>query len=81
MYVHVHVCRCNQADPRGVVWVSRGTDNVNYLGDYRTGIGGNDRHFNNYAETENIRHFEYRVMDWCSVPMLSEWVVVTRQWP
>jgi hypothetical protein len=32
------------------------------LGDYGTGIGGNDRQFYYYAETENIRHFEYRVM-------------------
>jgi len=51
------------------------------LGDYGTGIGGNDRQSYYYAETENIRHFKYRVMGEWSVRMLSEWVVVTRQWP
>jgi hypothetical protein len=43
-----------------------------------TAIGGRDRRFCCCTQTENIKHFAYRVVSDGSVQMLSGWVVTSR---
>ena len=76
-HTHTHLYKCNQAvDSRGVVWVS-GAERGMLTTGLVSGTTGNC----STTETENIRHFEYRVMGQCSMRMLSERAVVTGQWP
>ena len=50
---------------------------VDFSGDWGTAIGRSDIQFSRYTETENIKHFEERVVCKCTVRMLTGWIVAT----